>query len=296
METPQYLRQFLGKSINDQFEIDSDIDAISRATVSVEALANTIRESSRIVASNVYGLDVITEGKRSAIGIGWILYLLLFSFSLTFYFITRKSKKFLRIRDIILVVSILVTGLYLSSPFSILHAFNLLLLRLSSDILLYVIVASTIISIIIAGRFYCGWLCPFGALSEFIGRLPFRKWDISTVTDDRWRELKYILLGIAAIAVFISRRAEFGNYETYVTLFAFHGNLLTWTLVVIALLANLRIERFWCRYLCPVAVLTGLLTRKDSGYISREDCPMSNKQKPLISECIRCNRCYIRES
>ncbi len=292
MESHEYLQRFLGKGVNDPFEIDKDIDGISRATVSVEAMAGTVRESSRIVASNVLNLDIKHEGGKKAFYTGWVIYLLIFSLSFVFYFITRKSKKHLRIRDFSLVLNIPVIGLYLSSPFSILHVFNLLMLRPSSSYLWYVIIISTILSIVIAGRFYCGWLCPFGALSEFIGRLPFRKWSIPAETDDRWRDLKYIILGLAAIIVFTSRRVEFGNYETYVTLFSFHGNYLTWSLVVITLLANIRIERFWCRYLCPVAALTGMLSRKDSGYISRHDCPVGNKPMLLISECIRCNRCY----
>ena len=292
METPEYLQRFLGKSVNDPFETDKDVDGISRATVSVEAMAKTIKESSRIVASDVLKIPVKSEEAKKTHGTGWITYLLLFSLAIVFYFITRKSKSFLRARDISLILSIPVIGLYLSSPFSILHVFNFVLLRPSSSMLWLIILASTIISIIIAGRFYCGWLCPFGALSEFLGRLPFKKWDIPVEADDRWRDLKYILLGAAAFVVFISKRVEFGNYETYVTLFSFHGNYLAWSLVVITLLANLKVERFWCRYLCPVAALTGMLSRKDTGYPSRNDCPMGNKQMPLISECIRCNRCY----
>lgn len=292
METPEYLHKFPSKSVNDPFETDKDIDAISRATVSVEAMAKTIKESSRIVAADVLKIDVKSEKTKLSIGIKWILYLVLFLLSFIFYFLTRRSKKFLRARDISLILSIPVIGLYLSSPFSILHVFNLVLLRPSSSMLWVIILASTVISIIIAGRLYCGWLCPFGAASEFLGRLPFKKWDIPVETDDRWRDLKYILLGAAAAVVFISRRVEFGNYEAYVTLFSFHGNYLAWSLVVITLLANLKVERFWCRYLCPVAVLTGMLSRKDIGYPSRNDCPMGNKPMPLISECIRCNRCY----
>ncbi|MBI4680922.1 MAG: 4Fe-4S binding protein [Nitrospirae bacterium] len=292
MESPEYLQKFLGKSVNDPFEADKDVDAISSATVSVEAMAKTIKESSRIVAADVLKIPVKSEEAKKAHGTGWITYLLLFSLVIVFYFVTRKSKKFLRARDISLILSILVIGLYLSSPFSILHVFNLVLLRPSSSMLWLIILASTIISIIIAGRLYCGWLCPFGALSELIGRLPFKKWLIPVETDDRWRDLKYILLGAAAFVVFISKRVEFGNYEAYVTLFSFHGNYLAWSLVVITLLANLKVERFWCRYLCPVAALTGMLSRKDTGYPSRNDCPMGNKPMPLISECIRCNRCY----
>lgn len=295
MEKPEYLSQFLGKNINDPFEIDKDIDGISRATVSVKAMADTIRESSRMIAANVMEIAVIGGKAKRGLNIPSMMYLLLFASSLTAYFLTRRLKQFLRLRDISLILSFIVIGIYLSSPFSILHVFNLLFIRFSSDMLWYTVVFSTILSIFIAGRFYCGWLCPFGAIAEFTGRLPFKKWLISIDMDDRWRGLKYILLWLVIIVVFVSGRVESGNYETYVTLFSLHGNILTWSLVVIAVLANLRIERFWCRYLCPVASLTGLLTRKDSGYVSSPECPVRNKPMPHISECIRCNRCYKSE-
>ncbi|MBI4683220.1 MAG: 4Fe-4S binding protein [Nitrospirae bacterium] len=293
MLSHEYLKQFTGKNVNDPFEIDKDIDAISRATESVQALTKTVRESSRKVASQVYGLEVKGPAGGKQSGIGWILYLLLFLAAVIFYFVTRKTKVLLRSRDICLVPGIAVIGVYLATPFSILHIFNLVLLRMSSSALWYVIVISALISIAIAGRFYCGWLCPFGALAEFIGRIPSRKWEIAPETDERWRRLKYFLLCLITAVVFTTRHTEYGNYETYITLFSFHGNALTWSLVALMLIINVRVERFWCRYLCPVAAFTGLLSRKDRRYISRKDCPMANKHNPLISECIRCNKCYI---
>ncbi|MBI4709550.1 MAG: FMN-binding protein [Nitrospirae bacterium] len=42
MESPQYLNRFIGKSISDSFEIDKDIDGISRAT----CYSDTLRQSS----------------------------------------------------------------------------------------------------------------------------------------------------------------------------------------------------------------------------------------------------------
>ncbi|MBI4824041.1 MAG: 4Fe-4S binding protein [Nitrospirae bacterium] len=292
METPEFLGQFLGKDINDPFEEDKDIMGISRATVSVSALLSAVRKSSRAIASSVMGIEVIEEVKPKGTNIKWIIYLVLFLLSLGSYFITRLSNRLLRLRDLSLILSIVVIGIYLSSPFSILHVFNLLLLRTSTDTLWYAIVISSLFSILIAGRFYCGWLCPFGAISEFIGRLPLRKWEIPPKIDDRWRNTKYLLLWLIIVSVFVTGRPEFGNYETYVTLFSFHGNILTWSLVGISLLLSLRVKRLWCRYLCPVSALTGVLSRKDKGYISTKDCPMANKPNPLISECIRCNRCY----
>ncbi|MBI5741571.1 MAG: 4Fe-4S binding protein [Nitrospirae bacterium] len=292
VEGPQYLKQFIGKGVNDPFRAGEDIEAVSRATVSVEALAETVRESTRKAASEVYGLRVEgAEGAKRA-DTGWVVYLSLFIPAYALYSVTRRPKRLLRSRDISLVLGIVIIGVYLATPFSILHVFNTTLLRLSSSLLLYVIAISTMLSIMFGGRFYCGWLCPFGALAEFIGRLPFRKWDIPVETDDRWRRLKYFLLILITAVALAGAPVEYVNYETYVTLFSFHGNTLTWLLVILMLVINIRVERFWCRYLCPVGALAGLFSRKDGGYTGRKDCPMSNKPSPHISECVRCNRCY----
>jgi len=292
LETPAYLGRFIGKSVLDRFEVDRDIDGISRATVSVEALARTVRDSSRAVAEQVYGIRAAPGAPAARSGWSWAVYSMLFAAALFGYMLTRRSTRMQRLRDAVLVLSIVVIGVLLSAPFSILSVFNLLLIRLSSSALWYVVLISSLLSVVIAGRFTCGWLCPFGAVSELAARFPTRKWTIDTLTDDQWRKAKYVLLAIAVTAVLIFRRPEYGNYETYVTLFSFHGNALSWGLVALALLANLRVPRFWCRYLCPVAAFLGLLSRKAEGYPSSPACPMGNRKDPEISECIRCNRCY----
>jgi NosR/NirI family transcriptional regulator, nitrous oxide reductase regulator len=292
LETPAYLGRFVGKSIFDRFEVDRDIDGISRATVSVEALAKTVRESSRAVAGNVYGLQAGVGQAAAAGDWSWAWYAAVFLFGGTGYVLTRRGRRLERMRDLSLAAGIVIIGLYLASPFSVLHVFNLVLLRPSSSLLWYAIVGSTLVSLLVAGRFYCGWLCPFGALSELISRVPLRKWVVPPEQDDRWRSLKYVLLTLATAAVFLSGWVDHGNYEAYITLFAFHGNAFAWTLVALSLLANLRVPRFWCRYLCPVAAFSAVLARQDPLYVSRHDCPMGNKPDPETGECIRCNRCY----
>ena len=291
METPAYLNRFIGKSIFDRFEIDRDLDGITRATVSVEALARTVRESSRAVAASAYGFDVRPDAAKTSSGAKWVAYVLLFLLAAGGYVASRRVRRYQRLRDICLIASTAIIGIYLSSPFSILHVYNILLLRIPSSALWYVVVISTLASVVLAGRFYCGWLCPFGALAELIGRIPVRKWEVPREQDDRWRNLKYVLLIVTLAAVLAGRRVEYGNYEAYITLFSYHGTVFAWMLVGATLIANLRVRRFWCRYLCPVAAFTGLLSRRDRAYVSRQDCPMDNVPNPQISECIRCNRC-----
>lgn len=295
MESPAYLRRFLGKSIHDPFEINKDIDGISRATVSVEALARTVKESSRKIALDVFGIDMDSEGDAGRGGKGLILYAALFLFTFIFYSLSRKYRGVLVMRDLCLTLGLVIIGMYLSTPFSILHVLNLAMINLSSSVLWYTIVVSVMISFIVAGRFYCGWLCPFGALSEFIGRIPLRKWKIRVDADDKGRLVKYALLALAVLIVSVTRRADFGNYEVYVTMFSLNGHVIAWVLLGVMLTMNLWIERFWCRYVCPVAAFSGLLARKDSGYKSGKECPMGNKPNPLQSECIRCNQCYSRK-
>jgi Na+-translocating ferredoxin:NAD+ oxidoreductase RnfG subunit len=292
MERPEYLGQYLGKSVHDPFRVDGDIDAISAATVSVEALARTVRDSTRSVAREVYGIEVREEAGVRKRGTSWMVYLALFLAALGAYGLSRKDRRLLRARDVFLIVSVFLLGFYLSIPFSILHVFNLLLRGLPSDPLSLALVGSVAFSLVVAGRFYCGWLCPFGAVIEFAGRVPLAKWQVAVGFDDRWRNLKYLFLAVVVVLVLLTGRSHLANYETYVTLFSFHGNVLTWGLVALMVLLSVRVPRFWCRYLCPVAALTGLLARQDHRYVSRHDCPVGNKASPLTSECIRCNRCY----
>lgn len=294
METPRYLSQFIGKSVNEPFEVDRDIDGISRATVSVEALARTIKESSRTMAGKVFGIDVVVEKDRSPASGRMTIYMVLFVVAFIFFYLSRYRGVFLRSRDLILLFSILVLGFYLASPFSVLHLYNLLLLRFSSSLLFYILIFSILLSLFMAGRFYCGWLCPFGAIAEFTGRIPVKKWQIPQETDLRWRRMRYYIFFILTAIVLLTGVPEYSAFETYVTLFSLHGNIFQWSLLLIMLLINLRIKRAWCRYFCPAGAFTGLFSRRLDGYRSSSDCPVDNPPEPPDSECIRCNRCLRR--
>jgi NosR/NirI family nitrous oxide reductase transcriptional regulator len=50
VDPPQFAAQFRGKNIRDPFKVGSDIDAVSRATVSVTSASRAVRNSARRVA------------------------------------------------------------------------------------------------------------------------------------------------------------------------------------------------------------------------------------------------------
>ena len=53
IETLQFAAQFKGKSVRDSFRVGADIDAVSRATISISSAARAIRKSARRMATQL---------------------------------------------------------------------------------------------------------------------------------------------------------------------------------------------------------------------------------------------------
>jgi len=50
VDTPEFAAQFKGKSVRDAFKVGGDIDAVSRATISITSATRAVRNSARRVA------------------------------------------------------------------------------------------------------------------------------------------------------------------------------------------------------------------------------------------------------
>ncbi len=150
----------------------------------------------------------------------------------------------------------------------------------------------------IFGRFFCGWVCPFGTLHHLVGRLGSRGRSVrERIALNRYRESQkvkyYVLLvllaaasgsflfkldGIASSSLMtglldpiplVYRSVNFlilplaDSSLRAVTAAQRHyeGAGLLAALFVGALLLNLAIPRFYCRFLCPLGALYGVLGR-----------------------------------
>jgi NosR/NirI family nitrous oxide reductase transcriptional regulator len=59
VEPPKFAAQFKGKSIRDPFRVGSDVDAVSRASISIGSAARAIRDSSRLIAKQLLPPEVV---------------------------------------------------------------------------------------------------------------------------------------------------------------------------------------------------------------------------------------------
>ncbi len=107
---------------------------------------------------------------------------------------------------------------------------------------------------------YCGWLCPFGALQELTNQIA-RFFKVPQITvpwalHERLWPIKYMiflgLFGASLVSLTLAEQlAEVEPFKTAIIL----KFMREWPFVVFALsllFAGLFIERFYCRYLCPL--------------------------------------------
>ena len=129
------------------------------------------------------------------------------------------------------------------------------------------LIAFTLVSFVVWGRgTFCGWLCPFGALQEFIGllarrlRLPRLRIPLAMAKKLEWG--RYVALAVVVgAAFFLPRLGETINevepFKTAITV-AFDRS---WPFVAYAgvlLLAGAFYYKFFCRFICPLGAAMSL--------------------------------------
>jgi NosR/NirI family nitrous oxide reductase transcriptional regulator len=163
--------------------------------------------------------------------------------------------------------------------------------------LIFILWGSVAASLLFWGRgVYCGWLCPFGALQELLNKVA-RYLKVPQITlpwalHERLWPLKYVIfLGILGLSLYSFEMAEMAAevepFKTAIILkFARH-----WPFVLFAVLllsAGLFIERFYCRYLCPLGGALGM-----PGRMRMND--WLRRYKECGSPCQRChNDCMVQ--
>ena len=164
---------------------------------------------------------------------------------------------------------------------------------------------------------YCGWLCPFGALQELLNdlavRLGIKQIAVPQALHERLWILKYTaFVAIVALSFYSMHDAlvlaEVEPFKTAISM----RMMRAWPFVlfvVVLLVAGLFIERFYCRYLCPLGAGLAIPSKfKIFDWLHRRpqcgrECRMCETKCTVgaidsvgrinPNECVLCLRCQV---
>ncbi|ABR35192.1 FMN-binding protein [Clostridium beijerinckii] len=171
---------------------------------------------------------------------------------------------------------------------------------------------------IVLGRFFCGWLCTFGAINDFIymvSKKVFKtKFKVNEKVDSILKYLKYVILLFIIVVIWTSGSTAFDSYspwDAFAQLDNISGAIAGYTggFIILAIIAigAAFIERFFCRYLCPLGAVFSILSKARILKIKKlrdkcgpcrictNNCSMGIKlyemDKVSSGECINCFKC-----
>ncbi|GIM29983.1 4Fe-4S ferredoxin [Clostridium polyendosporum] len=179
----------------------------------------------------------------------------------------------------------------------------------------------TIIIALIFRRSFCGLICPFGALQEFfalLGKKIFKKsFKIPRKIDIYLRYLKYLVLLITIFYAWKTAGLWMSPYDPWAAYAhlsegissLIDENLVGFILLIVTIIGSILYDRFFCKYLCPMGAVYGLIS-KFSPYkivknqekcvncnLCTKNCPMNidvaNSNQITSAECINCQLCVL---
>ena len=175
------------------------------------------------------------------------------------------------------------------------------------DLPLLLLVVFTVVTTLLWGRVFCGFLCPFGALQDFMERIVPKtlRRKFPHPVHESAVFLKYGVLGVVLVpAITGSDASIFQYFEPFGTVFFFSRSTVLWAIAGTVLVAAAIIPRFYCRYLCPLGAALALASLISPFRIKRvrhcavctvceHSCPTGAIQRESIDfkECVRCNVC-----
>jgi len=147
---------------------------------------------------------------------------------------------------------------------------------------------------VLVGRFFCGWICPFGLIQDLMDKVPVPRPKVPMSL--RWLKYTFLLIGVGAVSYWFGKEVLyfFCSYCPVATIeviipqmLSVHGapmdgtwRILRFTVLAIVLIWILFHRRGFCKIMCPVGALIAFFNKVSL---------FSVKIDPAA--CIHCGKC-----
>ena len=176
---------------------------------------------------------------------------------------------------------------------------------------------------LVAGRAFCGWMCPLGTMQDMLagwarrlsggkrrirGKRSKARFPVQVPAKlDHWaRYLKYLVLAGVLLASTMTVYPPLYDFCPARAVFGLHWTPLLASVFVTFVVTSMLVQRFWCKYLCPLGALLSIFNKFAPLRIHIDDqrctlchrcdvdCPMAltpvqDNMRSL--ECIQCMEC-----
>lgn len=176
-----------------------------------------------------------------------------------------------------------------------------------------ILLGAAVLLVFLLGPAFCGWICPFGTLQEWLYRLRTRliPWKITVPAklDRLLRYGRYLVLGLVLLATYSAGEFIFGDYCPWKAVWDIGGTELAiggGVVLGLVVVSGLLVERAWCRYACPLGAFLGIFNKLTPVRLRRKvaactSCHLCNRTCPMDLEIAAvdvvtdttCNRCLL---
>ena len=218
-------------------------------------------------------------------------------------------RKSVRLKYVTFIAAVGYLGFWKSTLLSVTDIFRVADLSLpifKYNLAWYLFAVFAMVSTVLWGRLYCGRICAYGALTQLLDPIVPRKmrFEIPVRIEKHANLIKYGVLALVLAYFFATRDVGVYRFVEPFWMFGLFGTTGMWIGLAVLLVATVFVRNLYCRFLCPVGAMLGILSNLTVFKIKRwaecntckiceKTCEWGAIRGPQIvkSECVRCDDC-----